>query len=106
MESREYALVEIEWLPLPATLRYPTGSEFAGTGYRQADGPDGIFSVYVKILDGEAAAGGRQEGKLYALVSAMSERLPTVGTNFVLSTGTTVIANCKTRERGEELVDQ
>jgi hypothetical protein len=35
----------------------------------------------------------------------MRERLPEIGTKFFLSTGTTVVAECLTRDRGEEVAD-
>ena len=52
-----YALIDIRWLPLPAFLKYPSTPEFGLTGYRESDGPGGIFSVYLKTLDGEPGAG-------------------------------------------------
>jgi hypothetical protein len=99
---RPYALIDIRWLPLPASLKYPGTPEFGLTGYREADGPAGIFSVYVKTLDGEPGAGKTQSAKLYALAEELRERLPEIGARFFLSTGTTVVAECVTRDRGEE----
>jgi hypothetical protein len=103
---RAYALIELRWLPLPAALKYPEMPAFGFTGYRETDGPAGLFSVYVKTLDGEAGAGKVQSAKLYALVDAMGDRLPEIGTRFLLSTGTTVVAEGTTRDRGEEEAEQ
>ena len=66
------------------------------------DGPAGIFSVYVKTLDGEQEEDKTQSAKLYALVEDVRDRLPVIGEKFLLSTGTTVAAECMTRDRGEE----
>jgi hypothetical protein len=100
--QRPYALVDIQWLPLPASLQYPTTGAFGLTGYRQEDGPSGLFSVYVRMLGGRPGAGVAQRAKLYALVNAMRPRLPEIGTKFVLTAGATPVAECVTRERGEE----
>jgi hypothetical protein len=89
-------------MPLPAFLKYPGTAGFGLTGYREVDGPVGIFSVYVKTLDGEQAAGKMQSAKLYALVEQMEGRLPGIGEKFLLTAGTTVVAECVTRDRGEE----
>jgi hypothetical protein len=89
-------------MPLPASLKYPGTSRFGLTGYRESDGPTGIFSVYVKTLEGEPGVGKTQPAKLYALAEEMQGRLPKIGEKFLLSTGTTVVAECVTRDRGEE----
>jgi|SRR5579859_3571747 len=99
---RPYALIDIRWMPLPAFLTYPGTQEFGLTGYCEADGPDGIFSVYVKTLDGKPGPGETQSAKLYALAEDLRDRLPKIGEKFLLSTGTTVVAECVTRDRGEE----
>jgi hypothetical protein len=103
MENRRpYALIDIRWMPLTASLKYPGTPGFGLTGYREADGPTGIFSIYVKTLDGEPGAGRMQSAKLYALAEELQGRLPEIGQKFLLSTGTTVVAECMTRDRGEE----
>jgi|GEM_PF-2976504 len=99
---RQYALIEVRWLPLPASLKYPATPGFGLTGYRETDGPAGLFSVYVKTLGGEPGPGNVQSAKLYALAEAMRDRLPEIGAKFLLSTGTTVVAECVTTDRGEE----
>ena len=99
---RPYALVDIQWLPLPASLHYPVASAFGLTGYREEDGLAGLFSVYVRTLGGRPGAGVEQRAKLYALVDAMRPRLPEVGKKFMLTAGTTVVAVCLTRGREEE----
>ena len=99
---RPYALVDIRWLALRASLKYPATRGFGSTGYREADGPAGLFSVYVQTLDGDPGAGNTQTAKLYALVDAMRDRLPEIGEKFFLSTGASVVAECTTRDRGEE----
>jgi len=101
-ERRKYALVDLRWLPLPTSLKYPDAHAFGSTGYREEDGPVGLFSVYVKILGGgRPGAGVEQSAKLYALVEPMDGRLPQIGTKFLISTGTTLVAECVTRGRGE-----
>jgi hypothetical protein len=51
MTSRRlYAL--IDWLTLPVALKYPATRDFGSTRYRDADELEGLFSVYVKMLDG------------------------------------------------------
>ena len=75
---RPYALIDIRWVPLPSSLKYPGTTGFGLTGHREADGPAGIFSVYVKTLDGEPETGRPQTAKLYALVDGMQGRLPGV----------------------------
>ncbi len=102
LAPRKYALVDIQWLPLPSWLKYPAGAEFGLTGYREADGPAGMFSVYVKRLGGDLGAGSVQAAKLYALAEAMCDRLPQIGTKFMLTTGSTIVAECSTRSRGED----
>jgi hypothetical protein len=99
---RQFAVVEIHWRPLPATLKYPDAKSFATTGYRETDGVSGIFSVYVRALDGEPGAGKVQIARLYALADEMVSRLPEVGMKFCLSTGNTVVAECVTTDRGED----
>jgi len=99
---RPYALIDIHWLPLPASLKYPATRAFGSTGYREADGPAGLFSVYVETLTGAAGAGNVQSAKLYAAADAMHESLPEVGSKFFLSTGPTDVAECIVRDRGEE----
>ena len=103
-ERRPYALVSIRWLPLPVGNKYPGTSSFGATGYREGDGPSGLFSVYVKLLDGSPGPGVKQVARLYALVEAMQARLPNIGTNFYLTAGRTVVAECLTKDRGEEEV--
>jgi hypothetical protein len=100
--QRPYALVDVRWLPLPASLRYPTTEAFGLTGYREEDGPSGLFSVYVRTLGGRPGVGVVQCAKLYALVDAMRPRLPEIGKKFMLTAGATVVAECSTRGRGEE----
>jgi hypothetical protein len=102
---RPYALIDIRWVPLPASLKYPGTPGFGLTGYREADGPTGIFSVYVKTLEGEPGPSTTQRAKLYALMEEMQGRLPEIGGKFLLSTGTTVVAECVARDRGEEEPD-
>lgn len=99
---RQYALIDLRWMPLPAFLTYPGTRGFGLTGYSEADGAGGIFSVYVKTLDGEPGSGKTQSAKLYALVEDLRSCLPEIGEKFLLSTGTTVVAECVTRDRGEE----
>lgn len=103
---RPYALVDIRWLPLPASLHYPVVRNFGSTGYREQDGPSGLFSVYVKLLGSvRPGPGVEQKARLYALVEGLQGRLPMIGTRFMLSTGTTLVAECLTRDRGEEEVE-
>lgn len=103
---RPYALVDLRWLPLPTSLHYPATRAFGSTGYREQDGPPGLFSVYVKLLGSvRPGPGVEQPARLYALVDALRERLPQIGTKFMISTGTTVVAECLTLDRGEEEAD-
>ena len=102
MPLQPYALIEIHWLPLPIHLKYPMTASFALTGYRQTDGPDGLFSVYVRTMAGVPRADQAQPAKLYALANEMRDRLPEIGERFMLSTGATIVADCVTKDRGEE----
>ena len=101
-KRRPYVLIDIHWLPLPASLKYPTKGAFGGTGYREADGPAGLFSVYVQTLTGVPGAGNVQSAKLYAIADAKRSALPEIGSKFFLSTGLTVVAECIARDRAEE----
>lgn len=102
-DIRFYAIVDINWLPLPASLHYPVTRSFPTTGYREVDGPSELFSVYVTLLsDVQPGPGVVQSARIYPLVDEMRDRLPLVGTKFFLSTGTTVVAECMTQDRGEE----
>lgn len=101
-ERRPYVLIDIHWLPLPASLKYPATRAFGSTGYREADGSAGLFSVYVETLTGTPGAGKVQSAKLYAGADAMRSALPEIGSKFFLSTGPTVVAECIARDRAEE----
>jgi hypothetical protein len=101
-ERRPYVLIDIRWLPLPSSLKYPAKRAFGSTGYREADGPAGLFSVYVETLTGAPGAGNVQSAKLYAGADSMRSSLPEIGSKFFLSTGPTVVAECIARDRAEE----
>jgi hypothetical protein len=100
--SIPFSDVELRWRSLPAGLHYPSTPAFALVGFREGDGPAGAFSVYVKreLVVNEAHV--PQMAKLYALVSEMRGRLPEIGSRFYLTTGTTIVADCVTLNRGEE----
>lgn len=46
--SRKHAVVSVSWLSLPPALTYPIANKFTTTGYREIDGPEGIFSVHLE----------------------------------------------------------
>ena len=98
-ERQPYVLIDIRWLPLPASLKYPAMRAFGSTGYREADGPAGLFSVYLETLTGEPGPGNVQSAKLYASAHEKQSTLPEIGSKFFLSMGPTVVAECIARDR-------
>lgn len=102
--SAPFRLVELRWRGLPSRLQYPSTATFALTGFREADGPPGTFSVYVKRSDVANEPGAVQHAKLFAVVEEMQKCLPDVGTRFMLTAGATVVADCVAIDLGTEEV--
>jgi hypothetical protein len=100
-DKKQYALVTLKWLAVDPPLHYPRTKAFGGTGYRESDGPDGLFSVYVVLLNGNQGAGEEQQARLFALVDQMDERLPQPGERFVLTAGAKPVAEAVATARGE-----
>jgi hypothetical protein len=97
-----FRIVELRWLSLTPTLHYPLTPAFALAGFREADGPGGTFSVYVKRPEAINEPGVPQPAKLFALADDMQSRLPEIGARFLLTAGTTVVGECIAVDRGEE----
>ncbi|WNG15532.1 hypothetical protein [Cystobacter fuscus] len=89
-----FALVKVHWLDIISPLEYPSLRKFGTTGYREADGPDGLFSIYVVLLDGQPGPGAEQNARIFALVEEMEDRLPTAGEHFVITAGARPVAHC------------
>lgn len=97
-----FRVVELQWRPLPPSLHYPSTPAFALAGFRETRGPADTFSVYVKRAAAINEPGVVQPAKLFALADEMQSRLPEIGDRFLLVAGTTVVADCKVVDRGEE----
>jgi hypothetical protein len=99
----QFALVKLRWLDIVSPLEYPSRRKFGSTGFREADGPDGLFSIYVVLLDGEPGPGAEQRARIFALAEHMADRLPKAGEHFVVTAGTTPVAHCIGIERDMDL---
>ena len=76
------------------------GKLIATTGYRLQDGWNGLFSVWIAF--GEKQDLDQRDGalvRLYALAPAMESKLPDVGTTFIVTDGSTPVAECFILER-------
>jgi hypothetical protein len=100
--STRFAVVRIRWLPLPIDLNLPTANRVPLTGYREHVGPADLFSVYLERKSTDLDNDGRELGRVFALSDSMVDRLPTIGTRFILTAGTTPVAECTTVAEGAE----
>ena len=98
-ESKTFVVLDLSWLPMEAPLCLPRSRAFGATGYRDAAGVDGLFSVYV-VLDEEPSAGRSQRARVFALVDPMETELPAVGERFTITSGVTPVAQGRVIERG------
>jgi hypothetical protein len=101
--SRKFALVEVKWTNDPASMPLPQGPQFAGTGYNKRDGIKGLFSVWIEFTDWAGHAQRSKTARLFALAKDMEFSLPQRGETFILTSGTTPVAECKVLDRGQTM---
>jgi hypothetical protein len=99
-EEKRFVEGDLRWL-----IENPTSSTTAGlTGYRKRIGPEDLFSVYVIFSSRDAQTSHWQQAKLFALAREMEERLPSVGEEFVLTSGLNPVAEIVIVSMGQEVV--
>jgi hypothetical protein len=99
-DGRAFSLVRLKWRVLSPPWKYPQTAAFGATGFREAEGPGDLFSVYVELLEGRPGPGVEQNVRVFALVPGMEPRLPQPGEGFAVTAGNEMVAAGVVIERG------
>ncbi len=90
---KNYSKVSLKWL-VDDGFPFPKEKQFSCTGFLANEGEEQMISVIVKITkDQEIKSANKAE--LFALVEEMSNKLPSVGDLFMLTSGMKVVAECR-----------
>jgi hypothetical protein len=100
MSETSFALVNLRWLDVVPPLQLPRTQAFGTTGFREADGPGGLFSIYVVLLDERPTPERDQQAKVFVLLPQMEERLPKIGERFIITVGIAPVAEAVAVGRG------
>lgn len=99
-KNRRFVIADLNWI-----ISNPTTQSSAGlTAFRQKNGSDDLFSVYLQFGRSDGHAGVWDQAKIYALAEEMETRLPPAEQVLIITAGGTPVAEARIISDGVEPV--